>query len=89
MLFRSAVQYQPNASLSSTTDLYTLPTDKQVLVYCSTGLSAAYVVAYLNLIGYDAGNLAYGANSFMNKTLKEKDWNGFSKKEVNMYPVIE
>ncbi len=58
-------------------------------MYCSTGLSAAYVVAYLNLIGYDAGNLAYGANSFMNKTLKEKDWNGFSKKEVNMYPVIE
>ena len=46
-----AVQYEPNASLSSTTDLYTLPTDKQVLVYCSTGLSAAYVVAYLNLIG--------------------------------------
>jgi len=84
-----AVQYQPNASFSSTTDLYTLPTDKQVLVYCSTGQSAAYVVAYLNLIGYDAGNLAYGANSFMNKTLKEKGWNGFSKKEVNMYPVIE
>ncbi len=84
-----AVQYEPNASLSTTTDLYTLPTDKQVLVYCDTGQSAAYVVAYLNLIGYDAGNLAYGANSFMNKTLKEKDWNGFSKKEVNMYPVIE
>jgi len=84
-----AVQYQPKASFSSTTDLYTLPTDKQVLVYCSTGQSAAYVVAYLNLIGYDAGNLAYGANSFMNKTLKENGWNGFSKKEVNMYPVIE
>lgn len=84
-----AVQYEPNASLSSTTDLYTLPTDKQVLVYCATGQSAAYVVAYLNLIGYDAGNLAYGANSFMNKTLKDQDWNGFSKKEVNMYPVIE
>jgi len=84
-----AVQYTPNASFSSTTDLYTLPTDKQVLVHCLTGQSAAYVVAYLNLIGYDAGNLAYGANSFMNKTLKEKKWMGFSKKEVNMYPVIE
>jgi len=84
-----AVQYQPNASLSTTTDLYTLPVDEQVLVYCSTGQAAAYVVAYLNLIGYDAGNLAYGANSFQNKTLKEKNWKGFSKKEVNMYPVIE
>jgi len=84
-----AVQYQPQASLSSSTDLYTLPIDEQVLVYCSTGQTAAYVVAYLNLIGYDAGNLAYGANSFMNKTLKTEGWNGFSKKEVNMYPVIE
>jgi len=84
-----AIQYQPNASLSSSADLYTLPIDKQVLVYCDTGQSAAYAVAYLNLIGYDTGNLAYGANSFMNKTLKQNDWNGFSKSEVNMYPVIE
>ena len=86
---KSAIHYQPNASLSSTTNLYTLPVDKQVLVYCEEGQCAAYVVAYLNLIGYDAGNLAYGANSFMNKTLKENGENGFSKKEVNMYPVIE
>jgi hypothetical protein len=46
-------------------------------------------VAYLNLLGYDTGNIAYGANSFMNKTLKEKNWDAFTKKEVNMYPVIE
>ncbi len=85
----SAVQYQPNVSLSSTTDLYTLPADKKVAVYCSTGQNAAYTVAYLNLLGYDAGNIGYGANSFMNKELKEKDWNAFTKKEINMFPVIE
>lgn len=84
-----AVFYQPNASLSSTTYLYTLPTDKKVAVYGSTGQSAAYVVAYLNVLGYDVGNIAYGANSFMNKTLKDKSWEAFTKKEVNMYPVIE
>ncbi len=85
----SAVFYQSNTSLASTSDLYTLPTDKKVAVYCSTGQNAAYVVAYLNVLGYDIGNIAYGANSFMNKTLKGKNWNAFTKKEVNMYPVIE
>ncbi|MGB5462540.1 MAG: rhodanese-like domain-containing protein [Aureibaculum sp.] len=85
----TAVQYQPFTSLNSTADLYTLPADKKVVVYCSTGQSAAYVVAYLNVLGYDAGNIAYGANSFMNKTLKEKDWDAFTKKEINMFPVVE
>jgi len=84
-----AVQYQPNTSLSSTTFLSTLPANKKVAVYGSTGQSAAYVVAYLNLLGYDVGNIAYGANSFMNKSLKEKGWDAFSNKEINMYPVIE
>lgn len=84
-----AVQYQPQSSLSTTADLYTLPTDKKVAVYCSTGQSAAYVTAYLNLLGYEVGNIGYGANSFMNKVLKEKEWDAFSKKEINMFPVIE
>lgn len=84
-----AIQYQPNSSLSSSTYLNTLPTDKKIVVYGSTGQSTAYVVAYLNILGYDAENLAYGANSFMNKELKEKDWEAFSKKEINMFPVIE
>jgi len=85
----SSIQYQPNSSLSSITFLSTLPIDKKIAVYCSTGQSAAYVVAYLNVLGYDTGNIAYGANSFMNKTLNAKKWDGFSKKEINMFPVIE
>ena len=84
-----AIQYQPNTSLSSTTFLSTLPANKKVAIYSSTGQSAAYVVAYLNVLGYDVGNIAYGANSFMNKSLKAKGWDAFSNKEINMYPVIE
>jgi len=84
-----AMQYDPQASLSSAADLLTLPTDKKVLVYGPTGQETAYVVAYLNVLGYDAGNLAYGGNSFMHKDLKENNWEAFSKKEVNMFPVIE
>lgn len=85
----SAVQYQPNGSLSSDQDLLTLPVDKKIVVNGTTGQETAYVVAYLDVLGYDAYNVGYGANSFMHKTLKENGWEAFSKKEVNMYPVIE
>ena len=84
-----AVQYQPNASMSSSADLLTLPTDKKIVLYGSTGQNTAYVVAYLNVLGYDVGNLGYGANSFMHKILKDKKWDAFGTKEINMYPVVE
>ena len=84
-----AIQYEPNTSFSTTTDLTTLPADKQVLVYETTGQKAAYVIAYLNVLGYKTGNLAYGQNSFMNDVLKDKGWDAFTKKEINMFPVIE
>ncbi len=86
---KGAVRYQPKSSLISTENLYTLPTNKKILVSCDTGLSAAYVVAYLNVLGYNAANLAYGANGYMNSTLVEKGWNGFSKKEIKNYPIVE
>ena len=81
--------FEPHASLTSNTDLLSLPTDKQIVVYDETGLKAAYVVAYLNVLGYKTGNLAYGANGFMNDNLKKHNMDAFSKKEINMYPVIE
>ncbi|WP_299528429.1 rhodanese-like domain-containing protein [uncultured Lutibacter sp.] len=84
-----AVRYQPSTSLSSTSNLYTLPTDKNILVNCETGFSGAFTVAYLNILGYKASNLAYGSNSFMNSVLIEKGWNGFSDQEVNSYPISE
>lgn len=84
-----AVRYEPRASLSSSTSLYTLPADKKVLINCNTGQHAAYAVAYLHLLGYDVSNLAYGSNSFMNTTLVEKGWDGFSAKEIKNFPIVE
>ena len=81
------LHFQPNAPLSK--DLLTLPTNQKVVVYDTTGQKAAYIVAYLNVLGYNTGNLAYGANSFMNELLKEKGLDAFSKKDINMFPVIE
>jgi rhodanese-related sulfurtransferase len=85
----NAVQYEPNGSLTSTADLMTLPADKKIVVNGTTGQETAYVVAYLDVLGYDASNIAYGANSYMHNTLKDNGWGAFTKKEVNMYPVVE
>lgn len=84
-----AIHYKAGEDLLSSAQLNTLPTDKTIVVYGETGQETAYLVAYLDILGYDAANLAYGANSFMHKTLKDNDGAAFSKKEVNMYPVIE
>ena len=82
-----ALHYTPNASL--TKDLLTLPIDQKIVIYEATGQKAAYIVAYLNVLGYDTGNLAYGENSFMNAVLKKNGKDAFTKKEINMFPVIE
>jgi rhodanese-related sulfurtransferase len=84
-----AFNYTPSNSFTIATNLNTLPINKKIAIYCETGQRAAKMVAYLSLLGYDTGNIAYGENSFMNKILKEKNWNAFSKKEIHMYPVIE
>lgn len=81
----SAIRYQPKQSLNRANDLLTLPTDKPVVTYCFTGQHAAFVTAYLRLLGYDAYSIAYGANSFMNGTLRANQWHPFvpGKSEFN------
>ena len=84
-----SIHYQPNKSLNFSESLSTLPTDKKIVVWCSTGQTAAHIVAYLHMLGYDAGNLAYGANSFMNAELIKngEGWNAFTEKESNNFPL--
>lgn len=86
----TAVRYQPKESLSTTTDLYTLPVDKEIVTYCYTGQHAAFVIGYLNLLGYNAKALAYGANGFMNSVLQEngKDWHPWSDKNIHDYDFV-
>ncbi|MEN8137568.1 MAG: rhodanese-like domain-containing protein [Bacteroidota bacterium] len=85
-----AVQYTPKKDLKLDGALNTLPTDKTIVVYCYTGQNAASTVAYLRMLGYDAKTIAYGANSFMNSTLVDKGWAGFTSSAVaNAYPMIE
>lgn len=86
-----AIQYTPKQSLSFKTELATLPTDKPVLVYCYTGQHAAFVVAYLRTLGYDAYSLLYGANGFMNSKMNEGGTIGhaFAVSQLADFPTIE
>ena len=55
-------------------DLKTLPTNKQVVVYCWTGQTSANLAAYLRVIGYDAKSLTYGANGMIYDKLSSHKW---------------
>lgn len=86
---QGAVQYTPSQDLSSEAFLNTLPTEQPIVVYCYTGQHSAFVAAYLRLLGYDAYSLLYGANSFMNSTVKENGWTAFKADDVHDYPTVE
>ncbi len=47
-------------SMFTADNLATLPTDKEIVVYCYTGQTASQVVSALNMLGYDAYNLTFG-----------------------------
>lgn len=84
-----AVRYEPKKAFNFANDLTTLPKDKRIIVYSDSGHSSAFITAYLHMLGYNVGHLAYGANSFMNNILVQKGegWNAFTPSEINEFPV--
>ncbi len=88
--FPGAVQYTPKQSLTYETELLTLPADKKIVVYCYTGQHADFVAAYLQILGYDAYSLAYGANSFMHSKLSSlKIGHAFTPEEIKNFPLVQ
>lgn len=85
---KGAYQFSPRKSLNSKTDLFKLPTDKPILVYCYTGTHSSFIVAFLRILGYDAYSLKYGANGFMYDTmLKNISDHVFTKQNVYNFPL--
>jgi rhodanese-related sulfurtransferase len=88
-----AVRYKPEATLSYTDEMASIPTDKTVVVYCGTGHNSGFATAYLRLFGYDARTLKMGNNSFMyDKMIKEKtalSWLPFTTADVNNFDVVK
>ena len=50
-------------TLFTADNLATLPTDREIVVYCYTGQTASQVTSVLRILGYDAYNLLFGFGS--------------------------
>ena len=80
-----AVQYTPKEAIKLSTDLKTMPADKMIAVYCYTGQTSAYLVAYLRLLGYDAKSIMYGTNGMIYDKMVEKTLTTFSASQIMGY----
>jgi len=66
----NSCQYTPKKDFSANENLATIPTNKTSVIYCHSGQTGAFAVAYLRVLGYDVKNLKFGANSFMFDLMK-------------------
>jgi hypothetical protein len=80
-----AFQFTPYQSLGIDEMLANIPTNQAVVVYGWTGQHSAQLVAYLNMLGYDAYSLLYGANSLFWSDLTAHRW---SLDLVQDYPLV-
>ncbi len=83
-----AVQFDPAepSDFAFSKYLNTLPTDKEVVVYCYTGQTSAHMAAYLRILGYDGRSLVYGVNS-MSYDIMIK--NQFTSAETHDYELVK
>ncbi len=86
-----AVRYQPKKSLRSGESLSTLPVGKPVVIQCFAGNHSNFVTMYLNILGYDARSMIYGANSFMYSIIKADEAPGAhfaAEKDIFHFPLV-
>lgn len=81
----NAVNYIPGQDLKLETYLKTIPTDRPVVVYCSTGQTSAQAAAFLRILGYDSRSVLYGNNGMNYSSMTGKK---FSSAEIHDYPVV-
>ncbi len=82
-------QFTPRKDLGLNARLTDIPADKPVVIYCKTGHTAGNATAYLNMLGYKAHNLMFGANGFMYSIWKKNNWMPDVSALINDYPVVE
>lgn len=87
-----AIRYKPNATLGIVSEMQTIPTQREVVLYCNTGHNSGFATAYLRLFGYDAKTLTFGNNAFMYDRMKEEEstlsWLPFTESEIHDYPYV-
>ena len=67
--------YRINETLKIANDgLKSLDPNSTIVIYCWTGQTSALVSAYLNVLGYNAKSISFGANSMINSQLQQNKW---------------
>ncbi len=88
-----AVRYKPNGTLGIVSEMESIPSNKEVVVYCGTGHNSGFVTAYLRLFGYNAKTLMFGNNAFMHgKMIEDKaklSWLPFTDAEINNFDYVK
>ena len=84
-----AVRYKPGGTLGIPSEMATIPSDRNIAVYCGTGHNSAFVAAYLRLFGYHAQTMVFGNNCFMHNRMVEQEstlsWQPFTEDMVYDY----
>jgi len=73
-----AFQFTPFASMGMDQMLDNIPTDRTVVVYGWTGQHSPQIVAYLNMLGYDALSLKFGVNALFHSQLTAHAWGPYA-----------
>lgn len=80
-----AFQFSPFVSMGIHQMLENIPGDMPVVVYDWTGQHSTSVVAYLNMLGYQAYSLKFGANALFHSDLTAHRW---SPTAMHDFPLI-
>lgn len=89
-----AVLYTPppsSSDLSSTTNLQTLPSDRKIAFYSTDGQLSAFAAAYLQVLGYNAKSVLFGANNMFYQILLGAEGlnaEAFTPDKINSYPYV-
>jgi rhodanese-related sulfurtransferase len=77
--------YRLNETLLLGDGMKNLDPAAKITVYCWTGQTSALVTAYLNVLGYDASGIRFGANAMINADLLK---NKFSASQIGNYTYV-
>ncbi len=66
--------YRVNPLTIENNEIKNLNPAKTIITYCWTGQTSSMVTAYLNILGYNALSLKFGANGLINDDLLLNKW---------------
>lgn len=84
-----AMQYTPKLGMQLAEDLKTLPTDKTIVVYCYTGQTSANMAAYLQVLGYDAKSLLFGASGMFLDLISKDGYAHWADSYIMDYDLVQ